>query len=220
MQIIQQLNDFIYTIFPSVDKGDIEALKSEIEQFYYLSDSTPKIEIEGGAILVSFDETPGSFKEQMYKKAIAFCELGDFKSAKPILEKLIDAKPALSEYHRNLGQIYSVKGEQKEAIDYLIDAFRWISENTHILLMMGNVFARFKDNINKALTYYEQCLAVNPDYFITLNNIGANLLKKGNASEAIKYLERALEVNETYPNSYHALGLIYEQQQGLQKAFN
>ena len=49
-----------------------------------------------------------------------------------------------------MGQILSDEGDQEEAINCLIDALRWDSKNGYALLMMGNIFAKFKDDVPTA----------------------------------------------------------------------
>ena len=49
-----------------------------------------------------------------------------------------------------MGQILSDEGDQEEAINCLIDAPRWDSKNGYALLMMGNIFAKFKDDVPTA----------------------------------------------------------------------
>ena len=139
---------------------------------------------------------------------VRHCEAGQFNKAKPILEKLIKRNPTVSEYHRILGQIYSDEGNQEEAINCLIDALRWDPKNTHALTMMGNIFARAKNDISTAMSYYEHALEVSPEDHIAMNNIGANLLQLGKVNEAQRYFEQALSINERYPNTMYGLGMI------------
>jgi hypothetical protein len=53
-----------------------------------------------------------------------------------------------------MGQILSDEGDQEEAINCLIDALRWDSKNGYALLMVGNIFAKFKNDVPTALKYY------------------------------------------------------------------
>ncbi|MBK8669134.1 MAG: hypothetical protein IPN89_06580 [Saprospiraceae bacterium] len=69
---------------------------------------------------------------------------GKYADAKPILKKLIEKNPAISEYHRIMGQILSDEGDQDEAINCLIDSLRWDSKNGWALLMMGNILLSSK----------------------------------------------------------------------------
>jgi Flp pilus assembly protein TadD len=118
-----------------------------------------------------------------------------------------------------MGQILSDEGNQEEAVNCLIDALRWDSKNGWALLMMGNIFAKFKDDVSTAMKYYDQALIANPKDNITINNIGANLLQQGKLEQAKKYFYEALKINDQYPNALFALGMIAEMEGDLQSAF-
>lgn len=118
-----------------------------------------------------------------------------------------------------MGQILSDEGDQEEAINCLIDALRWDSKNGWALLMMGNIFAKFKDDVPTAMKYYDQALVANPNDNITINNIGANLMQQGKLEEAKKYFWEAIRINDKYPNTHFALGMIAEMEADFQSAF-
>ncbi|MGL2994622.1 tetratricopeptide repeat protein [Flavobacterium sp. TSSA_36] len=85
--------------------------------------------------------------------------------------------------------------------------------------MMGNIFAKFKNDIDTAMKYYDQALIVNPNDNITINNIGANLLQQNKFSEAKKYFNKALTLDASYPNTLYALGLIASEEDDFLIAF-
>lgn len=118
-----------------------------------------------------------------------------------------------------MGQILSDEGDQEEAINCLIDALRWDSKNSWALLMMGNIFAKFKNDVPTAMKYYDQALVAKPNDNIILNNIGANLMQQNKYEEAKKYLLEALKINNEYPNTHFGLGLIAEMENDLHSAF-
>jgi tetratricopeptide (TPR) repeat protein len=118
-----------------------------------------------------------------------------------------------------MGQILSEEGDQEKAINCLIDALRWDSKNGWALLMMGNIFAKFKDDVPTAMKYYDQALVANPNDNITINNIGANLMQQGKLEEAKKYFWEAIKINDKYPNTHFALGMIAEIEEDYQSAF-
>lgn len=118
-----------------------------------------------------------------------------------------------------MGQILSDEGDQEEAINCLIDALRWDSKNGWALLMMGNIFAKFKGDVPTAMKYYDQALVANPKDNITINNIGANLMQQGKLEEAKKYFWEAININDQYPNTHFALGMIAEMENDLPSSF-
>jgi Tfp pilus assembly protein PilF len=85
--------------------------------------------------------------------------------------------------------------------------------------MMGNIFARYKEDISTAMKYYDQAVIANPNDNIAINNIGANLLQQGKTHQAKKYFEEALKINIEYPNTHFALGIIAETENDLHSAF-
>lgn len=219
MQIIHKIDNFLYTIFPSVIQGDQQSLLNAIQDFYTYGPYKPKVIIDNDFVSIEID-TPTILAQDIdYQKVIAFCEKGKYADAKPILKKLIEKNPAISEYHRIMGQILSDEGDQEEAINCLIDALRWDSKNGWALLMMGNIFAKFKDDVPTAMKYYDQAQIANPKDNITINNIGANLMQQGKLEEAKKYFYEALKINDQYANTHFALGMIAETEADFQSAF-
>jgi tetratricopeptide (TPR) repeat protein len=219
MQIIHKIDNFLYTIFPSFIQGDQQSLLNAIQDFYTYGPYKPKVTIDNDFISIEID-TPTILAQDIdYQKVIAFCEKGKYADAKPILKKLIEKNPSISEYHRIMGQILSDEGDQEEAINCIIDALRWDSKNGWALLMMGNIFAKFKDDVPTAMKYYDQALIANPKDNITINNIGANLMQQGKLEEAKKYFYEALKINDKYANTHFALGMIAEMEADLQSAF-
>ncbi len=118
-----------------------------------------------------------------------------------------------------MGQILSDQGNQDEAINCLIDALRWNPKNHWALLMMGNIFAKFKNEVPTALKYYDQALLVNPSDFITLSNSAYLLLQENSLEEAKKYAWQSLKISNKYPNTHFILALIAERENDLHSAF-
>lgn len=118
-----------------------------------------------------------------------------------------------------MGQILSDEGRQDDAIDCLIDALRWNPNNGWALIMMGNIFAKFKNDIPTAMKYYDQAVIANPNDSIAINNIAGNFLQQGKTEEAKKYFKKALSINSNYPNTHFGLGMIAEMENDLPAAF-
>jgi len=219
MLIQHRIDDFLYTLFPDIQKGDLDALQHALVDYYTYGPFKPKVSIDNDWIRIDIDTPAILSQEKDYRRVVQLCEKGEYKQAKPILTALIAQNPSNSEYHRILGQVLSDEGDQEEAINSLIDALRWDPRNGWALLMMGNIFAKFKDDVPTAMKYYDQALLVNPNDHITINNIGANLMQQGKLEEAKKYFWEAVRINGTYPNTHFALGMIAETEGDLNSAF-
>jgi len=220
MQIIHKIDDFLYSIFPTVPYGDTELLVTALRDFYTIGPFEPKVTIADYWINIEVDTSSILGQNSDFKKVVAFCEKGNYAAAKPILIKLLEKNPTNSEYHRILGQIHSDEGDQEEAINCLIDALRWDSKNGWALLLLGNIFAKFKNDIDTAMRYYDHALVANPDDNITINNIGANLMQQGKLEDAKKYFNEAVKIDDQYPNTHYALGMISEMEGDLHAAFD
>ncbi|MBU3660400.1 MAG: hypothetical protein FGM14_11045 [Flavobacteriales bacterium] len=219
MKIIHKIDDFLYTLFPELTGGGNDLIVSKLQNYYSYGPFQPKVSIEGDWVTVEIDTNSILSQEADYRKVVALCEKGDYTPAKKLLQQLIANNPTVSEYHRIMGQILSDEGDQDEAINCLIDALRWNSKNGYALLMMGNILAKFKNDISTAMKYYDQALIANPDDNITINNIGANLMQQGKLVEAKKYFWEAIKIDDKYPNTHFALGMIAEMESDLQSAF-
>jgi tetratricopeptide (TPR) repeat protein len=95
-------------------------------------------------------------------------------------------------------------------IDCLIDALKWNPENIHVLLMVGNIYADYKNDADTVLDYYGQILALKPDDHLALNNIGVKLIEAGKLDYAKQYLDLVKEISPDYPNTLHALSMLHE----------
>lgn len=217
MKITLTLDTFLYELFP-VEKNNLEQLKSYLKQYYTLGPFEPTLDISAKEITITVNTSKYLEDKLAYQELVNLCEKGSFHKAKPLAEQLIKKSPNVSEYHRILGQILSEQGEQEEAINSLIDALRWNPFNKFALLMMGNVFSKFKKNNQTANIYYNQVLVNNPTDHIALVNIGVTVWQQGQQKEALKYLNKAIEVQPAYPNTYMALAKIAEANQDWQTA--
>lgn len=219
MIITHSLNDFLFTLFPEVEIGNIEKLKEALLRYYSYGPFVPKIEVKDDAVFIEIDVTTILSQDGEYQKAVTLCEKGKYDEAKPILTKLIEKNPTNSEFHRIMGQILSDEGKQDDAVDFLIDALRWNPKNGWALLMMGNIFFKFKDDYPTAMKYFDQAVIANPTDFISMTNIGVNLIQQGKLKEAEKYVLEALKINNDYPNANFAMAMIAEKVHDLDSAF-
>ncbi len=219
MTIIHPLDRFIYELFPNTEKNQ-ENLEKKLIEYYTIENIKPIIKFTEEFVEITIDTKRIEVEGKKFENLISLCETEKFEEAKIIVGDLISSNPNISEYHRIQGQIFSELGNQEEAINSLIDALRWNPKNEWALLMMGNVLAKFKNDIETAMKYYDQVLIVKPNDSITLNNIGANFMQLDKKEEAVIYFNKALKSDPSYPNTYYALGLIAEKENNFKKAFD
>ncbi len=220
MQIIYNIDEFFISVFPELKGKSNEELVNYLKEYFTNSTDNPIITLDGNTIIIEMDLPVIDVQTKEYKQALALCNKQMFSEAKPILEKLINQSPSNSEYYRVLAQIHSEFGQHDVAIDTLIDALRWNPNNGWALMLMGNILAKFKGDIQTALIYFDQALKANSDDFISLTNIGYVLMQEGKNVEAGKYINAALKISPDYPNANLTLALLFEKQDELDKAFD
>lgn len=220
MILIFKKDDLLWSLFPNIDPNDENSILSGLEEYYTYDKIKPIITIDNDVIKVNLDTERLEIEENQYNEAIRFCNTQNYKKAKPILEKLLKQNKTNSDYYRVYGQILSEEGNQEEAINYLIDALKWNPKNSYALIMMGNIYMKYKKDLETALKYYNSSLYLNPKDYLTLNNIAVILMQQGNKTGAKSYLEHAYEIESSYPNTIYALAMIYEQEGEYLKAFD
>ena len=221
MHIIHSINDFLFELFPRAkDAGNnIDVLKEEIEKFYTVGPFKPAITIVHGILDITIEGELIEQHNSRYRKVLDLSDERRFEEAKEEITLLIKEAPHISEYHRVLGQILSEEGEQDDAINSLIDALRWDPKNHWALIMTGNILARFQNDIDAALKYYESAVQQKPDDYVTLTLIALNLIPNGRPEAAREYLDKAFEINPAYPNIYYAYTKLAEAEHNDKLAF-
>lgn len=219
MIIIIPISDFSTELFPNI-KSNRENLINELEAFYSVGSIKPIVKIENDIITIEIDIKNIEIEQSKFNSLIELCNKGEFIKALPLANELVNQYPSNSEYHRILGQINSELGNQDEAIDSLIDSLKWNPKNSWALIMMGNIFSRFKKDVDTAMIYYNEVIKNNPNDYLTLNNIGATLLQLGNYGEAKNYLIKASEQNDKYPNTYFGLAVVYFNENNYSDSFD
>jgi len=194
-------------------------LKQVIEQFYTIGPCKPRVTIIHGIIDIAIEGDLIEKHNSRYRKVLDLCDARRFEEAKEQITQLIKEAPHISEYHRVLGQILSEEGEQDDAINSLIDALRWDPKNHWALIMTGNILARYQNDIDAAMKYYECAVQHKPDDYVTLTLIALNLIQNGRAEAARTYLDKAFEIKPAYPNMYYAYAKLAEAEHNDKQAF-
>lgn len=208
MQIIHILNPFFYTIFPELAGKSKDDLVHALKVYYSYGPYKPKVSVLNETVTIELDKDKVLSQEADYRKVLTLCERKNFNEAKALLIKLIADNPTVSEYHRVMGQILSEQGDQDGAIDHLIDALRWDSHNGWALLMMGNIFAKYKKDIDTAIKYCDQAMASNTADHISLTNAAYLAFSQKRLFKASDYIEKAISIKKDYPNALSVKAMI------------
>jgi len=219
MTITHKISDFLFELFPEAE-GDRDKLIDLIKRYYTVGPFEPDVEVDEDTVRITIDVERIEADKDRFEKLVSLAENQQYEDAKELAGELIEESPNISEYHRILGQIYSESGDQEEAVNSLIDALKWNPKNEYALLMMGNIYAKYKDDVDTAMKYYNQVLKIKPDDYLALNNIGIKLFEAGKTDEALIYLKKAHNINPDYPNTLFALAMVEADEGNLQSAFD
>ncbi len=221
MVIIHHIGSFLEVIFPEL-KGkmdDEKLIEKVLTDYYTIGNIRPEIKVRQGYVEINFKSDEFITQQLDFDKANNLCQNGKFSAAIPILKSLIVKNPTNSEYYRTLGQAYSMTGNDEEGINYLIDALKWNPKNNYALIMIGNIFARNKNDIETAKKYYQQVIENDPNDNIAINNLGTNLIQAGKVDEGLQYLLKAYSINPDYPNTLYGIALVNQMKGDNDKAF-
>ena len=213
-------------IIQSIDTSNFEAanaeeLKKQIVHHFAEKGCPPTVEIVSDtSVRIVFDTDALEKAETNFQKASACCAEGRFNAAKDLLLKAIKACPGYSEAHRLLGQVLYQQGEIDKGMNEVLEALLIDPKNMWALIMMGNILANGKNNVEGADKYYKKVLEYYPDNAIALNNVAGTFIKKKDYDSAIRHMEQALELDDSYMNSYYGIALAYYQKDDLNKAFD
>lgn len=179
-----------------------------------------EVTIDGDFVKVKVDQKDLEQSQQEFNDITALCEKRQFKEAHSRLELFLKKHSRHSEGYRILAQMEMEAGNIDKAIDIDIEALRCNPKNIWALILMGNLYSKYKDNYEIGRTYYDSVLKYSPDNFIAINNVAALMMENEDYESAIPLFEKSLEGDKKYANAYYGLAVCYYNQRENQKAFD
>ena len=179
-----------------------------------------EVTIDGDYVKVKVDQKDLEQSQQEFNEITALCEKRQFKEAHSRLELFLKKHSRHSEGYRILAQMEMEADNIDKAIDIDIEALRCDPKNIWALILMGNLYSKYKDNYEIGRTYYDSVLKYSPDNFIAINNVAALMMENEDYESAIPLFEKSLEGDKKYANAYYGLAVCYYNQRENQKAFD
>lgn len=179
-----------------------------------------EVTIDGDFVKVKVDQKDLEQSQKEFNEITALCEKRQFKEAHSRLEQFLKKHSRHSEGYRILAQMEMEAGNIDKAIDIDIEALRCNPKNIWALILMGNLYSKYKDNYEIGRTYYDSVLKYSPDNFIAINNVAALMMENEDYESAIPLFEKSLEGDKKYANAYYGLAVCYYNQRENQKAFD
>lgn len=197
----------------------VDELKVKVEEFLASHGVDSVAKIDGDFVYVEIPDSNPEEVERATKEVLAFCRRRDFGKAHKLLNTLIRKAPLCSENYRLLAQVQMEEGNADEAITNDIDALRLNPANLWALILLGNLYAKFKQDDVVARRQYEKALSLYPDSSLALNNLAGLLLKKQEFTDAEKLFRRSINLEKSYLNAWFGLACALRAQGKKQEAF-
>lgn len=123
----------------------------------------------------------------------------------------------------NLGLLYTSIGKIQEAGACYKTAAEEFYRKGHLddammALQSGAYLLRDHGYLEKAKTFYQTILQINPHHLDALNDMGLILLEENSPEEAIASFKKALSISPSYSNAYHNLGALFQKQKRPKEA--
>ena len=202
------------------DAHSPEELRDKLLAYYTVDGYSAEVTIDGDYVKVKVDQKDLEQSQQEFNEITALCEKRQFKEAHSRLELFLKKHSRHSEGYRILAQMEMEAGNIDKAIDIDIEALRCNPKNIWALILMGNLYSKYKDNYEIGRTYYDSVLKYSPDNFIAINNVAALMMENEDYESAIPLFEKSLEGDKKYANAYYGLAVCYYNQRENQKAFD
>lgn len=197
-----------------------EELRDKLLAYYTVDGYSAEVTIDGDFVKVKVDQKDLEQSQKEFNEITALCEKRQFKEAHSRLEQFLKKHSRHSEGYRILAQMEMEAGNIDKAIDIDIEALRCNPKNIWALILMGNLYSKYKDNYEIGRTYYDSVLKYSPDNFIAINNFAALMMENEDYESAIPLFEKSLEGDKKYANAYYGLAVCYYNQRENQKAFD
>lgn len=195
-------------------------MRDKLLAYYTVDGYSAEVTIDGDFVKVKVDQKDLEQSQKEFNEITALCEKRQFKEAHSRLELFLKKHSRHSDGYRILAQMEMEAGNIDKAIDIDIEALRCDPKNIWALILMGNLYSKYKDNYEIGRTYYDSVLKYSPDNFIAINNVAALMMENEDYESAIPLFEKSLEGDKKYANAYYGLAICYYNQRENQKAFD
>lgn len=134
------------------------------------------------------------------------------------LNKVLIRDPQNAEAFFMSGRVALDKGDTLNAISALRKSVQIDAQNTDAWLFLGKIFSR--RNNPMAIQYFDNALRIDSNYLEAREYKGAFYKRRGEFDKAFDVYRDIVIRNPDYANAYYDMGMIYLEQDSLNKAYN
>jgi hypothetical protein len=135
-----------------------------------------------------------------YRVGQAFAEQAQNRSAVTWLQRAVDLLPQDLDFREKLAVNLAATNQWDQARQLLLTVLADNAKRPLALLNLGYIAAR-QGQLDRALAYYDQALALDPDYDQALLNKSAIYLLRKESEKARELLRRVLEITPEHPTA-------------------
>jgi len=114
------------------------------------------------------------------------------------------------------------KAEQARMIDtaiiYLDKSFRINPNDQNVNYLLGKIYGRYKNDLNKSIYYLNNAANLNPDHFESANDLGIVYAMSGQSGKAIEIWEKTLKKTPQDADLLNNLAIAYSSLGNTQKS--
>lgn len=222
MKLYIPIKDFIIAPGKKLDPESFSEkdIIVRIRQIYGVIAKTMNISIKDGMVEIEFkDATPEKFNLAMksLKKGLKAANKGQLSKALKYFQEVLEVIPENVDARRNMAKIYLAKNDFKKAEQSLQECLQIDQKDAYSSVMLGNFYARDKNNFDLAAFYYDLCLEHHPDDAYCMTNYASLMIEKGDFQKAEIFFKNAIKIQDI-PNAYYGLALLYRMANKLEVA--
>jgi arylsulfatase A-like enzyme/Flp pilus assembly protein TadD len=132
-------------------------------------------------------------------------------------QKVLELKPDDSFAVINVAGAYQSMGRFDDAERFVLDYLKTGFRDSQLLYLLGSMNYRRK-NYDKAIGYFEQCLAENPRSASSHNGLAAIYIMRDDLAKAEEHLKAAMAVNPRLQSLRYNMAQLLEKQSRFQEA--
>jgi tetratricopeptide (TPR) repeat protein len=155
------------------------------------------------------------------KKGILLFGMKRYKEAKNSFQKTIQLDPKDVQAHINIGMVHYNSGDKDEALKAWEHAvgINYDDNDSKALNNIGNIY-KIKNNLQKAIEFYQKAITFEPTNSTYLNNLGDSYRLTGDLKKAKETLLESLEVDTNGMLTHFNLGTLYQTEKNFKKAID
>lgn len=144
-------------------------------------------------------------------------QTSQYDLAMDLLEKSVNLRPEVPNYHNNLGLVFQRIGRLENARKCFFKAIQLNPDFPEACYNLGTIFWAL-GKTEAAVKQYQEALRLNPNYAEVYNNLGNIMRDQNHLDEAQKHFEKACALNPHLAEAHNNLGNILQARGQLQEA--